>query len=54
MELHKLFKHQYTLLESSIDETAERISKLGAKTIGTMAEFTKHETIAWTLRRYLI
>ncbi|MES2565858.1 MAG: DNA starvation/stationary phase protection protein [Bacteroidota bacterium] len=41
MELHKLFEQQYTLLESFIDETAERISKLGSKTIGTMAEFAK-------------
>ena len=45
MELHKLFEQQYTLLESSIDETAERISKLGSKTIGTMAEFSKLTTL---------
>lgn len=41
MELHKLFENQYKQLEESIDEVAERISKLGAKTIGTMAEFAK-------------
>lgn len=41
MELHKLFEHQYNQLEASIDETAERIGKLGSKTIGTMAEFAK-------------
>jgi starvation-inducible DNA-binding protein len=41
MELHKLFENQYKQLESSIDEIAERISKLGGKTIGTMEEFTK-------------
>ena len=40
MELHKLFEGQYTQLEVSIDETAERISKLGGKTIGTMREFS--------------
>lgn len=40
MELHKLFEGQYTQLEVSIDETAERISKLGGKTIGTMKEFS--------------
>ena len=40
MELHKLFEAQYTELEASIDEVAERISKLGGKTIGTMNEFT--------------
>jgi len=107
MELHKLFEAHYTQLEAIIDETAERISKLGSNTIGTMEEFNKitrikeapgkypsqkdmlkelladhesiivelrkdidadsdagttdyftkliqdHETIAWTLRRYL-
>ena len=41
MELHKLFQGQYTKLEKSIDEIAERISKLGGKTIGTMNEFSK-------------
>ena len=40
MELHKLFEGQYTQLEESIDEVAERISKLGGKTIGTMKEFS--------------
>ena len=40
MELHKLFEAQYTELEQVIDEVAERISKLGGKTIGTMNEFT--------------
>lgn len=39
MELHKLFQSQYTELEEMIDEIAERINKLGGKTIGTMAEF---------------
>jgi starvation-inducible DNA-binding protein len=41
MELHKLFEEQYTELEKSIDETAERINKLGGKTIGTLQEFLK-------------
>ena len=41
MELHKLFENQYKQLEESIDEVAERIGKLGAKTIGTMQEFGK-------------
>jgi starvation-inducible DNA-binding protein len=40
MELHKLFETQYTELEIIIDEVAERINKLGGKTIGTMNEFT--------------
>jgi starvation-inducible DNA-binding protein len=41
MELHKLFESQYTDLEIIIDEVAERINKLGGKTIGTMNEFTQ-------------
>lgn len=40
MELHKLFQAQYTELEETIDEIAERIGKLGCKTIGTMSEFS--------------
>lgn len=39
MEFHKLFEAQYTELEAVIDEVAERINKLGGKTIGTMSEF---------------
>ena len=40
MELHKLFESQYTELEAIVDVVAERINKLGGKTIGTMNEFT--------------
>ena len=40
MEMHKLFEAQYTELETVIDIVAERINKLGGKTIGTMSEFT--------------
>jgi starvation-inducible DNA-binding protein len=39
MELHELFEKHYKKLEKSIDEIAERISKLGALSIGTMEEF---------------
>jgi starvation-inducible DNA-binding protein len=39
MELHLLFEKQYKELEEAIDEIAERIGKLGGKTIGTMQEF---------------
>ena len=39
MELHKLLEGQYQQIEASIDSVAERINKLGSKTIGTMAEF---------------
>lgn len=45
MELHKLFEGQYKQLEESIDEIAERIGKLGGKTIGTMIEFSKLSSI---------
>ncbi|NDP22114.1 MAG: DNA starvation/stationary phase protection protein [Paludibacter sp.] len=45
MELHKLFESHYKQLEVSIDEIAERISKLGSKTIGTMEEFGKLSTV---------
>jgi len=45
MELHKLFESQYKQLEESIDEVAERINKLGGKTIGTMEEYLNLSTI---------
>ncbi len=45
MELHKLYELQYKELEASIDEIAERIGKLGQKTIGTMEEFLKLSSI---------
>lgn len=45
MELHKLFEEQYTDLEHTIDEVAERITKLGGKAIGTMKEFIDHSNL---------
>jgi len=39
MELHKLFQVQYAELEEIIDSVAERISKLGGRTVGTMNEY---------------
>lgn len=45
MELHKLFEGQYKQLEEYIDEVAERINKLGEKTIGTLAEFSAMGTL---------
>ena len=45
MELHKLFEGQYKQLEESIDEVAERIGKLGERTIGTMTEFSSLSSI---------
>ena len=52
MELHKLFEGQYKQLEESIDEVAERINKLGSKTIGTMQEFAKLSSIKETPGSY--
>lgn len=45
MELHKLFEAQYKQLEMAIDEVAERINKLGSKTIGTMHEYAKRTVL---------
>ena len=45
MELHKLFENQYNKLEEAIDEVAERINKLGSKTIGTMEEFKSQSSL---------
>jgi starvation-inducible DNA-binding protein len=52
MELHKLFENQYKQLEESIDEIAERIGKLGEKTIGTMSEYSKHTSIKESPGKY--
>lgn len=52
MEFHLLFEEQYTALEKSIDEIAERINKLGAKTIGTMAEFIEQSPLKETPGKY--
>ena len=45
MELHKLYENQYKKMEAIIDEVAERIGKLGQKTIGSMEEFLKLSTL---------
>lgn len=45
MEFHKLFEAQYTELAEAIDEIAERINKLGGKTIGTTKEFGERSVI---------
>ena len=52
MELHKLFEGQYNQLETDIDEIAERINKLGAKTIGTMKEFSAASTLKESPGKY--
>ena len=52
MELHKLFENQYKQLEETVDEIAERIGKLGEKTIGTMQEFLKFSLIKESPGKY--
>ena len=52
MELHLLFEAQYKELEESIDEIAERINKLGSKTIGTMKEFQELTRLKETPGKY--
>lgn len=52
MELHKLFEKQYNQLEEIIDLVAERINKLGGKTIGTMKEFSKHSRLKESPDKY--
>lgn len=48
MELHLLFETQYNELEKSVDEIAERISKLGFPSPGTMNEFLSNTTLKET------
>jgi starvation-inducible DNA-binding protein len=52
MELHQLFQSQYAELEESIDLIAERINKLGGKTIGTLKEFADYTRISESPDRY--
>ncbi len=52
MELHKLFEGQYKQLEEYIDEVAERINKLGVKTIGTLTEFAAATTLTESPGKY--
>ena len=52
MELHELFEKQYKILEKAIDEIAERINKLGAKTPGTMEEFLKMTSLKESPGKY--
>ncbi len=52
MELHRLFEEHYKKLEEIIDEIAERINKLGSKTIGTMQEFMGSATLKESPGKY--
>lgn len=42
VSLHQIFEEQYTLIETVIDELAERIRQYGAMSPGTLAEFKEH------------
>lgn len=44
-ELHSFFQQQYSLLETAVDEIAERIRMLGFYSIGSMDEFLKSATL---------
>lgn len=44
-DLHKFFESQYDSLDADIDEIAERIRALGAKTSATLVEFVKNARI---------
>lgn len=52
MEFHLLFESQYKKLENAIDETAERIGKLGGKSIGTLKEFAELTVIKESPNEY--
>jgi starvation-inducible DNA-binding protein len=43
--LHSLFADQYRIIEGRIDEVAERVRALGARTIGTMTEYLQRSTL---------
>jgi starvation-inducible DNA-binding protein len=45
-DLHKFFEAQYEELDGFVDDVAERIRQLGAKTPGTLAEFTEAARLA--------
>ena len=44
-DLHKFFESQYDAIDADIDEIAERIRSLGAKTVATLVEFVKNSRI---------
>jgi starvation-inducible DNA-binding protein len=52
MELHQLFQGQYKELEETVDLIAERINKLGGKTIGTMKEFSDYTRLLELPNKY--
>lgn len=51
-ELHKFFEGQYEELDGIIDSVAERARSLGGKSLGTLAEFSKHARLKETPGEY--
>jgi len=45
-DYHKLFSDQYVALDADIDEVAERIRSLGARTPATLVEFGKNARLS--------
>lgn len=44
-QLHALFNGQYEALSDHIDALAERVRALGAKSYGTLSEFSEHSSL---------
>ncbi|HXG05946.1 MAG TPA: DNA starvation/stationary phase protection protein [Nitrososphaera sp.] len=44
-QLHEFFEEQYEALDEMVDEIAERVRQLGAKSLGTLDEFVRHSSI---------
>ncbi len=40
--LHELFEEQYTRIEETVDQVAERARTIGVTALGTLAEFQEH------------
>jgi starvation-inducible DNA-binding protein len=40
-DLHKFFQEQYEALDDVVDEVAERVTTLGGRAVGTLAEFVQ-------------
>lgn len=45
-DLHKMLEEQYRELLEIVDEVAERVRALGAPSLGTLAEFSKHARLS--------
>ncbi len=51
-DLHKFFEEQYELIDAAIDEIAERVMALGAKTRATLKEFINSSQIQEDIGSY--